>query len=312
VRGSWLASRNAIPALVSIERGEGEGVGREAGGHDERIGDRPARSRGCAARRFADAGRIDVSHPRPVNEQAEPHLAWPAILGLHLGPGALATALFVAIADPVQRAGYPPLLAFLIAVALVIVPVELGLILRAGRHEGPARSLPAVRYRRPMARRDWLRVTPAVLIASVISFGVLSVTEPGIRDTLGWLPNWFRELVDTDAIDRFSADAWRLTLAVYVILNVVLGPVVEELYFRGYLLPRMSHLGRWAPLVNTVLFSLYHFWTPWAFLARIAGVAPFVYAVWWKQNVYLGMAVHIALNAIGTASLVALVLGQLP
>lgn len=249
-----------------------------------------------------------------MNEQADAHLSWPAILGLHLVPGALATALFVIIVEPVRQAGYPPLLAFLVAVAVVIVPVELAVIVRAGRRGADSgRVLPAVRYRRPLARRDWLLVVPIALIASVIGFGLLSFAEPGIRDALfGWLPSWFRELVDTDAIGRFSPDAWRLTLAVYLILNVVIGPIIEELYFRGFLLPRMSHLGRWAPLVNTVLFSLYHFWTPWGFLSRVAGVAPLAYAVWWKQNVFVGMTVHVALNAIGTASLVALILGRLP
>ncbi len=92
------------------------------------------------------------------------------------------------------------------------------------------------------------------------------------------------------------------------------GPVVEELYFRGYLLPRMSQFGRWAPLVNVVLFSLYHFWSPWQLLSRIAGIAgiaPLAYAVRWKENVYLGVAVHVALNTISVATVVAIMAGKL-
>jgi AcrR family transcriptional regulator len=38
--------------------------------------------------------------------------------------------------------------------------------------------------------------------------------------------------------------------------------VVEELYFRGYLLPRISRFGGWAPVINCCLFALYHFWQP--------------------------------------------------
>ena len=76
----------------------------------------------------------------------------------------------------------------------------------------------------------------------------------------------------------------------------MIGPVVEELYFRGFLLPRMEQLGRWAPLVNASLFSIYHFWSPWQLMARILGIGPMVYAVRWKRNVYLGMAVHCSLN----------------
>ena len=249
------------------------------------------------------------AHACSVNDQSLGRL-----LLLHLLPGALAVALFVLIADPIQRAGFPPLLAFLVAVAVVLVPLELLIIVRAGRKEGAgAGPLAAVRFRTPMSRRDWLTLLPALLVAAIVGFGALSLLDQPIRDALfGWLPDWFLELVDTDAIDDYSAGAWILTLIGYFALNVFIGPVVEELYFRGYLLPRMSAMGRWAPLVNTVLFSLYHFWTPWAFLSRVAGVAPFAYGVWWKRNVRLGMAVHIGLNLIGTASLAAYVLGNLP
>jgi membrane protease YdiL (CAAX protease family) len=98
-----------------------------------------------------------------------------------------------------------------------------------------------------------------------------------------------------------------VTLVGFAALNAVIGPVVEELYFRGWLLPRMSQLGRWAPLVNVVLFSLYHLWSPWQFLSRIAGVLPFTYAVWWKRNVLLGVVVHVALNTISVITVVAIV-----
>jgi membrane protease YdiL (CAAX protease family) len=73
----------------------------------------------------------------------------------------------------------------------------------------------------------------------------------------------------------------------------------------------MGQFGRWAALVNVVLFSLYHFWSPWQLLSRIAGVTPFAYAVWWKRNMYLGAVVHVLLNGIGTVALIVFVMNQL-
>ena len=67
--------------------------------------------------------------------------------------------------------------------------------------------------------------------------------------------------------------------------------------------------GRWAPLVNVGLFSLYHFWTPWNFLSRVLLLAPMVYLVWWKRNIYIGMIAHCLLNLIGTTVLFAQLLG---
>ena len=240
-------------------------------------------------------------------------LSIPRLLALHLVPGAIATLVFVLLAGPIEAAGYPPLAAFLVAIAVVIVPFELGVIALAGRRaDGSGGKLAAVPYRRPMSPRDWIILVPALLLAAIVGFGVLALVEPPIRDGLfGWLPAWFVSPLPLDSITDYSASAWAVTLVAYVALNVIIGPVTEELYFRGYLLPRMTQFGRWAPLVNVVLFSLYHFWSPWQFLSLIAGVTPFAYAVWVKENVYLGMVVHGLLNAIGVATVTTLVIGRL-
>jgi hypothetical protein len=71
---------------------------------------------------------------------------------------------------------------------------------------------------------------------------------------------------------------------------------VEEMYFRGYLLPRLSRFGAGAPLVNMVLFSIYHFFTPWQNVGRILGLLPMVYAAWWKRSIYASMGAHVLGN----------------
>ena len=249
-----------------------------------------------------------------MNVVTEPQpLSLLRLLVLHLVPGALATLVFVLLSGPVEAAGYPPLASLLLAIVLVIIPFELAVIVRASQREWPeAGWLASVTYRMPMRARDWATLVPALLVAGIVGFGLFSLIEQPIRDGLfGWLPVWFVEPVPVDSVNQYSASAWTVTLIGYAALNVIAGPVTEELYFRGYLLPRMSQFGRWAPLLNVALFSLYHFFSPWQFMSRIAGVAPFAYAVWWKRNVYLGMAVHVLLNGIGTATIIALVLSRL-
>jgi membrane protease YdiL (CAAX protease family) len=94
------------------------------------------------------------------------------------------------------------------------------------------------------------------------------------------------------------------------VLNGLAAPVVEELYFRGYLLPRLARFGAWAPLVNAVLFTIYHFWQPYAYLSILALMLPFIYLVWWKRNVYLGIAIHCAINIVGNLLLFGALLSQ--
>ena len=82
-------------------------------------------------------------------------------------------------------------------------------------------------------------------------------------------------------------------------LNGIAGPLVEELYFRGYLLPRIPSRRGWAPLINVILFSLYHFFSPWQNVTRIVALIPLVYTVAWKRNIYLSIFTHCILNTLG-------------
>jgi hypothetical protein len=233
------------------------------------------------------------------------------VVALHLVPGALVAGAFVAFAPIAANVGFPPIAALLAAIAMVLVPFELGVVLWAGRDHGGGLAA-ALSYRRPIRLRTWLWLVPALIAAAFLGFGLHAAIEPGLIASLfAWIPEWFIRPIDPERVGDSSAGAWYVTLAAFFVLNGLVGPIVEELYFRGYLLPRMQGLGRWAPLVNVSLFSLYHFWSPWQIVARILAIGPMVYAVQWKRNVYLGMVVHCTLNTISVALVVALVIGRL-
>jgi uncharacterized protein len=250
-----------------------------------------------------------------MNEAAQPtqtteQLRLPTLLVLFLVPGALMTVVYVLMAPVVETAGFPPIAALLLAILVVLLPIELGVVLRAGSDQ-PQRIRSVVPYLWPLPIRDWLWLVPVLVVAAFVGFGLSMAYEPAVIDSLfGWLPDWFVRPIDPDRVGDYSREVWLITLAAYFVLNGFAGPIVEELYFRGYLLPRMEWMGRWAPLVNVSLFSLYHFWSPWQILGRILGFGPTVYAVHWKENVYLGMVVHCTLNTLGIILVASLVLGR--
>ena len=247
------------------------------------------------------------SEPRPGNEQ----LALPTLLALFLVPGALMTVVIVVLAPFVETAGFPPIANILVAILIVLVPFELGVIVRASRgRPGGIRSV--IPFRRPLPVRDWLWLVPVLIVLEFLGFGLSMAIEPMVIERLfGWLPDWFVRPIDPDRVGDYSRGAWLVTLAAYLVLNGFVGPIVEELYFRGYLLPRMEWMGRWAALVNVSLFSIYHFWSPWQVLGRILALGPTVYAVRWKENIYLGMVIHCTGNVLGIILVANLVLGRL-
>ena len=234
-----------------------------------------------------------------------------ALLVLHLIPGALMTAGFVAFAPLAEAAGFPPIAALLVAIAIVLVPIELGILAWAARREGVGISgLITYRQSLPVRRAAWL--VPVLILLGFLGFGLHQAIEPAlIQGWFAWLPDWYVTPIQVDRIGDYSAIVWVLTLAAFLAINGLVGPIVEELYFRGFLLPRMERLGRWAPLVNVSLFSIYHFWSPWQIVARVLGIGPTVYAVHRTRNVYLGMIVHCTLNTLGVLLVTAMVLGKI-
>ncbi len=230
---------------------------------------------------------------------------------LHLAPGAL-TALVYALAVPgILGDGYPPLLAMLIAVVVVVVPLELGELFRQGRAANGTSLRGVVAYRRPMPLWQYAAIALGFVVFAFLASGAVGLLESALLPTL-WagFPRQLMLTGEPSAYAGFARGAVVATFALAIPLNWVVAPVVEELYFRGYLLPRLSRLGFWAPVLNDALFTLYHLWQPYAYLSIAVAMIPLAWLVWRKQNVYLGIVLHILINVLGNLYLFAGVLGS--
>ena len=236
-----------------------------------------------------------MSQRPPVSPEQHP-LA--LSVALHLAPGAALFAFVVAAA----ALGVPAVLALLLGIAIVIVPLELGYLLLQGRRGTGRWTLEGVvGYRQPLPPRQ-VALWAVPLVAWFVVFLVLSVGALDVRVADGlfaWYPESVREFASFEDDDA-TYSTWVLVVvfALALAINGVLGPVVEELYFRGHLLPRIDRLGRAAPVLNAVLFSVYHLWTPWQNPGRIVALLPWIYVVWRKRSLRLSIAVHVSVNVL--------------
>jgi membrane protease YdiL (CAAX protease family) len=123
-----------------------------------------------------------------------------------------------------------------------------------------------------------------------------------IERFFGWMPAQFFDTGLMESLSGYSRGTLLLTGVLFTI-SVTAGALVEELYFRGYLLPHMPDRGIWTPLLNTLLFSLYHFWSPWQNVARILAIFPYIYLTWRKRSLAIAITVHCTLNLISGIAL---------
>jgi uncharacterized protein len=245
--------------------------------------------------------------PQPVSDQdIQPHSMWQSIV-LHLLPGLLLLVFFIFVAPLARHLGLPALFAWMLGTLLVLIPFELGILFYEGKKRNGKFSLAGVVvYRERIPLWQYFLWVSLLIVWSGICFLILSPLDSFlIKKAFSWIPTWF---VYSD-ISGYPRATQTVAAAAFAIPNVA-AAIVEELYFRGYLLPRLSRLHAWAPLLNTVFFSLQHFFSPWKYIFIILGVLPQAYIVSRKRNVYLGIIAHGLLNLLSATLLIVSVLGR--
>ncbi len=231
----------------------------------------------------------------------------PRSVVLSLTPGVLALLFLMLVAPTANQMGLSSTPVLFIAIGFVIVPFELGYLLRQGKKLNGRFSLRGIiLFNESISLWQAIIAVPLLLLWMVLCFGFLSAKiDPYFLDHyFRWLPPWFFANGLTLSDGQHSQAYLVITIILGFVFNGLLGPIVEELYFRGYLLPRLKQLGWWAPLLNCGLFSLYHFFSPWQNVTRILALLPLVYAVWWKRNILIGIVTHCSLNTIGMLAMV--------
>lgn len=228
----------------------------------------------------------------------------------HLAPGVVITLVFVSLAWLTRQAGWPASLALLVTWLMAGIPVLLSILFARGRQLNGKLSLKGIlQYRQPLPLRQYAWLVPVLLVwAALVSTLLFPLSESLQRSLFPNWPEWLNLSTLAQDPTRYPRSILWTIVALSAVLNIIV-PISEELYFRSFLLPRLPVSPKYAPLVSTVLFSLYHFWLPWDIIGRIITLLPVVYAVQWKRNVYLSILVHCLLNLIGTIGLTAVIMG---
>ncbi len=249
----------------------------------------------------------------PISRQDEvsDQLSLLQAVGLHLAPGIFITLAYSAAGLLFAQWGLPQPLVLLATMLFVALPLEFGYLLYQGWKRNGRLSLEGViRFREPISRRLLATLGLGLLVWAAVASTLMAPVDESVRRSLfAWWPAVLDPSNFVRQMDLYSPSAlWAVALG-SLVLNVVV-PTVEELYFRGYLLPRMDRWGWLAPLSSLLLFSLYHFWLPWQNPSRLVALLPAILVVYRCRSVKLSILVHVALNSLGSLALLAMVIGR--
>jgi membrane protease YdiL (CAAX protease family) len=235
---------------------------------------------------------------KAIEGKGQIEISGPLLITLHLVPGLIFGVFFFVLSWILVRRGLTAYLALMIAVPACLAPIEIGVMfLWSVRSTGTLSLSEAIRYRRKGTVVDYV-VWPLLLF---LCWGALSIALGPVAQYLethlpAWFPVWATQGALIDGLTNCPPIQRNFTLVLAVLSSGFVAPVVEEMYFRGFLLPRMEHWGWAAPIVNALLFAVYHFYFPGNVLPIFVVFVPISVVVMVRKNWRIGLIVHSMAN----------------
>ena len=240
-----------------------------------------------------------------LEENGQNKLSGPLLIVLHLFPGIIFAVFFFVLSWILIQLGLTGYLALLITIPACLVPVEIGvMLLWSVRFTGMRSLLGAIRYRQKGTLVEYIVLPPLLFLCyGLISLAIYPFSQYLEVHLSAWLPVWATQEALIDGMTNCPPSQRNITLLLAVLLSGFVAPIVEELYFRGFLLPRMEHWEWAAPVVNSLLFAVYHFYFPGNVLGIFLVFLPIAYVVRVEKNWKIGAIVHSMINLWGVFSL---------
>jgi hypothetical protein len=241
--------------------------------------------------------------PKKMDERGK--IPGPLLLVLNLLPGLILGGSFLLLSGVFVRHGLPGYLALLVLIPVCLAPIELGIMLFwSARYAGSRSLFRAIAYNRKGTAADYTGL-PLVLFLGVllVLLAFRPITQYFHTHLTFWLPVWATQEALITGLASSSPIQRSIFLGLAVLLSGFVAPVVEELYNRGFLLPRMEHWGWGAPVLNSLLFALQHFYFPENVPLVFVTFIPISYVVMVKKDWRIGFIVHSLINLWGVFQL---------
>ncbi len=232
---------------------------------------------------------------------------------LQLVPGLVSLPVFAVLAWLLTSRGLPNMMALGLTILLVEVPVSWAIMRRRVRKETGGRFSLASAFPWHASVPWWQYPViglPVILFSTIMMLGVGPKIEHALLSRVfSWAPDWFVMSADPSMFTEMSQTVLLAMWGLSGVGMILVGGFTQELYSRGFLLPRTEQLGRWAPPLNAVVFSVFHLIAPWGWPAFFLLSLPWAYLVWWRRSIKIGLFCHVGMLALQWLGMTAVVFG---
>jgi len=158
-----------------------------------------------------------------------------------------------------------------------------------------------IRWRWPKGWKAWVLAGVVFILAMSLSM-MMGPVNRSLASVPGFVPpEWWPAASNPNAQVTGAADVFPdislegnfLFVLLYFIIGLVFNIGGEEIYYRGYLLPRMrGAFGKWDWVANGVLFTLKHVYQRWLYPGILVGGLGFAFIFGPLGSLPLAMLFH--------------------
>ncbi len=222
-------------------------------------------------------------------------------------PSLVSTALYITIGTYWQA--IPSICLFIIVFAFTLLPFELCVVLYANKKQNGrfGLNIAFTNYEKQIWWKTLLYGIALFIFAGIISLSLAEAENKLTSNLYSWLFSKLGEYFNWnnfELIKRYPKAILIFTGILYIITNAFIFPVTEEMFFRGYLTNNLQKQGLFAPVVVSVLFSLYHLWLPFNNVFRITVFVVAYVITYKKKDIGIAIVFHCLCNLFSSVSFI--------
>ncbi len=221
-------------------------------------------------------------------------------------PSAIAYGGFHTVLPWLVANGTPAVIAWhLVAIVMLLGLVGVALCLLRQEAQALSISLWNRMCLKPLTRKQWSVYTCVMVLGLLVSLTVqpwtlvfmqaLSLSVPS------YMPFFLNPTLDPQTVDTTVLSPGYSLRGSYGLLplmafTLVLNILAEELYFRAWMLPKLSRFGVWSWVVNGSMFALYHSFQIWLLPVLWVASLFFAFVVYSSKSLWPSLAAHLIGN----------------
>jgi len=234
-------------------------------------------------------------------------------------PSGIAYVGFRVVLPRLVKSGTPTLIGWpAIASLMLFVFVLLAIYLLRSEAKQLGISLKERMCFKRLSLKDWGIAIGLLVIAFILAMGVQGVV-PAFMDAVGlsapdYMPFFLNPKINPAEADPsvlspgFNLQG-KYSVLILFALALFLNILTEELYFRAWMLPKLSKYGSWSWVINGVLFAFYHSFQIWLLPSILVASLSFAFIFYKTKSIWPIFVTHLILNTLNLLPIVAMITG---